>query len=162
MMVMHSENLDLKIPALELAFRACVTVGIVLDIGVADHLRKRIFPITGGTFSGPRLRGVVLPGGADWQTVNPDGTARIFARYTLKVEDGTLVSVTNPGIRRGPADILQRIATGEAVDPSLYYFRTTPSFEVAEGPHHWLAESIFVCNALRCRDEVTIDFFRLT
>ena len=39
-------------------------------------------PIVGGTFEGPRFSGVILPGGADWQSVRvTDGVARLDARY---------------------------------------------------------------------------------
>jgi hypothetical protein len=148
-------------PPLEFVFRAQVTIGATQELGLSDGQRKRIFPITGGSFAGPRLRGVVLPGGADWQTLMPDGTARIFARYTLQTADGSLVGITNPGIRRGPADILARIAAGETVDPSLYYFRTAPSFDVADGPLAWLARSIFVGKAARFSDHIVLDVFQL-
>ena len=37
--------------------------------------------------------GVILPGGADWQSVRvTDGVARLDARYTLRHDDGTLVT----------------------------------------------------------------------
>jgi hypothetical protein len=148
-------------PGLLWAFSAKVGIGVAQEIGVVDGMRKRIFPITGGSVSGPRLSGLVLPGGADWQSVLPDGTARVFARYTIQAEDGTLISITNSGIRRGPPEILARIVAGDSVDPALYYFRTTPSFEVSDGPLAWLAKSLFVCNAARHRDHVILAFFQI-
>jgi hypothetical protein len=35
-------------------------------------------------------------------------------------------------------DMLGRILMGEAVDPSEYYFRTTPVFETASERYSWL------------------------
>jgi len=111
---------------------------------------------------GRRRAGRVLPGGADWQTIRSDGVADILARYTLQATDGGLISVINPGFRRGPAEVLARIAKGEAVDPSLYYFRTTPRFEAAvPGPHAWLTRSVFVCSAARYAERVELDIFEV-
>jgi hypothetical protein len=152
----------LRPPTLSLAFRATVLIGRPQELGLLDGQRKRIIPITGGTVSGPRLAGTVLAGGADWQTIRSDGVADIWARYSLQAEDGTLISVTNPGFRRGPAEVLARVAAGEAVDPALYYFRTTPRFETASaGPHAWLNSSVFVCTAARYAERVELDVYEV-
>ena len=151
----------LLVPALRPVFRATVLIGAPIELGLVDGVRKRVIPITGGHFAGPRIAGEVLPGGADWQSIRADGSAEIYARYTLRATDGTIVSIENPGIRRGPAAVLAKLAAGEDVDPALYYFRTTPRFTVGEGPHRWLAESVFVANAARFRDRVVVDVFEI-
>jgi hypothetical protein len=148
-------------PGLEFAFAAYVSVGTPLEAGPIVSGRRRIIPITGGHVAGPRLSATVLPGGADWQIVLPDGTAQLVARYTLQAPDGTLISVVNRGVRRGPPDVLARLAAGEAVDPSHYYFRATPCFEVAPGPHGWLARSVFVATGERRPDQVIIRVFEV-
>ncbi len=105
----------------------------------------------------------MLPGGADWQTIRQaDGVAQIFARYILQHDDGTIVGVTNPGLRRGPAEVMARLAAGEEVDPASYYFRTSPQFEVGPGPHQWLADNVFICVGKRWPAAVEIDFYRVT
>lgn len=147
---------------LEFEFRIRATLGAAFEQGTWEERRRRIIPILGGTVEGARFRGLVLPGGADWQTIRlSDGTAQIFARYTLQHEDGSIIGVTNPGVRRGPPDVMARLAAGERVDPSSYYFRATPQFEVAPGPHQWLAENVFVCVGKRWPDAVEIDVHRV-
>lgn len=148
-------------PGLEFVCTAFVTIGAPLEVGPIGSGRRRIIPITGGHVAGPRLSGRVLPGGADWQVVLPDGTAQLIARYTLQADDGTLISVVNRGVRRGPPDVLARLAAGEAVDPAHYYFRATPGFEVAPGPHDWLARSVFVATGERAPDHVVIRVFEV-
>jgi hypothetical protein len=37
--------------------------------------------------------------------------------------------MTSFGLRHGPPEVIAAIARGESVDPSTYYFRTTPRFE---------------------------------
>src|SRR4051812_24395647 len=73
-------------PALEFAFELRAEVGPALESGDTGGSRRRIVAITGGTFAGPQLRGRVLPGGADWQLVQPDGLARLDTRYTIETD----------------------------------------------------------------------------
>lgn len=141
------------------SFTAHVDVGTPLDLGSIAEGRRRIVPILGGSVSGPRLTAMILPGGADWQIVRGDGTAQVVARYTLRAEDGTLISVVNTGLRRGPPEVLARLAAGDAVDPREYYFRTSPVFEVASGPHGWLADNLFVATGERRANQVIIRVF---
>jgi len=55
--------------------RSELLMDLVLDLGPAQNLApRRIVPVTGGTFEGPDVRGIVLPGGADWVCRRPDGT----------------------------------------------------------------------------------------
>ena len=53
----------------------------------------------------------------------------------------------------------QRLLKGERVDPALYYFRSSPTFEVADGPYAWLRESVFVCAGAREPDRVVLDCY---
>ena len=64
----------------EFLCRIEVALEPVRDLGETPLGRRRIIGITGGTFSGPRLSGKVLPGGADWQLVRADGVACLDAR----------------------------------------------------------------------------------
>ena len=54
-------------------------------VGHGPTGERRIVPILGGTVVGPRLSGDILPGGADYQLIRPDGVAEIEARYTLRL-----------------------------------------------------------------------------
>lgn len=155
-----AEPAPLATPGLTLAMRLRVLIGAPQELGMVDGVRKRVIPITGGSVDGPRLTGKVLPGGADWQSIRADGTADILARYSLEANDGTIISVVNPGYRHGPAPVLARIAAGEIVNPALYYFRTAPRFEVAgDSPHGWLGQTLFLCTAARYKDHVALDIF---
>jgi Protein of unknown function (DUF3237) len=144
---------------IEKSFRLEVSIGAPLEVGSVDGVRKRIIPITGGTVQGARIHGVVVAGGADWQGIRESGSTQVWARYTLRTDDGTYITITNPGVRRGPAEVLQRLLKGERVDPTLYYFRSTPSFEVADGAYGWLRESVFVCSGAREAVLVRLDCY---
>lgn len=148
---------------LELApvFELRVRVGEAYELGEFDGERRRMIPILGGELDGPGGSGVVLPGGADWQTLAPDGLTRLHARYAIRMSDGDIVEVNNRGVRRVSADAATRIASGLAVDPSEHYFLTTPVFEAPHGRHRWLREHVFLAKGLRFPDRVHIQVFRI-
>ena len=146
-------------PTLEYAFTVKATLLPPVEQGTVDGGRKRFIAITGGTVAGPLLDGTVMPGGGDWQTILPGGLTKVEARYFLKAADGTVIEVTNPGVRTGSAEVVERLAKGEDVDPSAYYFRTTPRFDVAPGKHEWLRRHAFVARGIRRPDHVEIDFY---
>jgi hypothetical protein len=146
-------------PRLDFAFALDVRVAPALELGSTHLGRRRVIAITGGTVTGRRLSGVVLPGGADWQIIRPDGAAELEARYTLKADDGALIGVINRGLRHGPAAVMQKLLAGEPVDPAAYYFRCTPVFETAAVTHQWLTRTVFVASGARHSDRVAIDVF---
>ena len=110
------------LPQLEFIFAAHVTVDPPLDLGDVGKGGRRIVPITGGDFSGPQIRGKVLPGGADWQVLRNDGMAELEARYTLRTDDGALIYVRNHALRHGPPSVIAALAAGRPVDPSKLLF----------------------------------------
>jgi len=146
---------------LEPLFKAEITLAPVQELGDSPLGRRRIIPITGGTFRGERLSGRVLPGGADWQVIRSDGVADLDARYTLETDDGALIYVRNFGYRHGPADAIKRLAAGEPVDPALYYMRTTPRFETGAERYQWLNRIICVASGARRKAAVELDVYEV-
>src|SRR5262245_61994395 len=100
-----------------------------VEYGEIDGLRKRFIPVTGGTVYGPRLQGRVLSGGGDWQAVAEGGLAQVLARYSIEAGDGTIIGVTNAGVRTAAPEVMEKLVQGIEVEPDAYYFRTSPVFE---------------------------------
>lgn len=123
--------------------------------------KRRIIPITGGHFEGPRLKGTILDNGADWQVVTPDGVAIIDTRYLLQTDDGALIYLRTEGYRFGPADVMKKVAAGENVDPSLYQFRITLRFETSAPRYAWLNRTVGVGSAMRLGNAVVYDAFEV-
>jgi uncharacterized protein DUF3237 len=80
-------------------------------------------------------------------------------RATLECHDGALISVATRGYRHGPREVLQRIAHGEPVDPSEYYFRVSIQYETSAPAYEWLNWIVAVASAVRLRDEVVYDAY---
>jgi hypothetical protein len=146
-------------PTLQYAFSVKANLLPPLEQGEVDGKRMRFIGITGGTVDGPKLSGEVLSGGGDWQKIGTNGLTEVHARYFLRATDGTVIGVTNSGVRVASPEVIERIAKGEDVDPSLYYFRTTPTFEVTAGAHEWLRRKTFVARGIRKPTHVVIDFY---
>jgi hypothetical protein len=146
-------------PGLTYAFTAHVQIAAPVEQGSVDGGRQRFIAITGGTIEGPRLNGTILPGGGDWQTILPGGLTQVVARYFIRADDGTVIAIDNPGVRVASAAVTEQLARNEPVDPSAYYFRTTPRFTVTAGPHEWMRRTVFVARGIRRPTEVVIHFY---
>ncbi|CAN5514968.1 DUF3237 domain-containing protein [soil metagenome] len=137
-------------PKLEFVFELRVDVSEgIRELGTTPKGIRRIIPLCGGSFEGPSIKGTILPGGYDWQLIRSDGVAEIEVRYVLKTDDDTLITVMNTGLRHATATIMERMAKGEELDPSLYYFRSVPVFETSVPNYDWLSKNIFIANGIR-------------
>jgi muconolactone delta-isomerase len=147
-------------PRLTPVYRLEATVGQALDLGDTAQGNRRIVPLTGGTFTGAEMSGVLVPGAsADWQTVLPDETALGDVRYTLQRDDGALLYVRSRGVRHGSPEILARLARGEDVDASEYTFRTATRIETAAPGLEWLNKGVFISVGGRRPGAVTYETY---
>ncbi|MEZ5218362.1 MAG: DUF3237 domain-containing protein [Ilumatobacteraceae bacterium] len=148
-------------PTLEPLIQLDVFVEPAIDVGTGPNGTRKLIPITDGAVRGA-FTGRVLPGGADFQLIRPDGVAEIEARYVIETDRGELVYVTNTGVRHAPADVMARLAAGEIVDPAAVYFRTLPRFETASERLQWLTRDVFVATGARLPDRVRLAFYRVS
>ena len=122
------------IPIAKPVFQLLVTCSLPTPMGQRDGGTAVMIPITGGTVSGEKLAGEVVPGGADWALIKDDGTICIRAHYAIKTRDGTLIEVFNEGINQ----IDRGSPTASA------NMLTTPRFIAPDGEHAWLNSGVFV------------------
>jgi uncharacterized protein DUF3237 len=142
-------------------FRLQAELADILPLGHTPYGERRIINILGGRVEGARLNGRILPGGADWQIIRTDGVADLKARYTIEAESGACILVTSDGLRHGPPDVIAQLARGEAVDPSLYYFRTAMRFETGDAELGWLNRIIALGRGIREPRVVRLDVHEL-
>jgi len=118
--------------------------GQLLAVGDTQRGNRQIVYVTGGTFEGPKLKGVVLPGGGDWFVGRPDGVTEMDVRIVVRADDNQLIYCYYRGINDVSPEVAIKIITGEKIDPSQYYFRTTPVFETASVKYGWLNRIVTV------------------
>lgn len=127
-----------RVPKLEFVYECDATLEPALDFGKTFEGQRRIIPITGGSVRGPKIRGVLLSGGADWNLTRNDGAGSVEADYYFKTDDGVLIRIVNKGVGGGPPPPPDP-ATGER-----FFMFTHPSFEAPIGKYDWMNHSMFV------------------
>jgi muconolactone delta-isomerase len=136
---------DLPMPRLTQVYRLEATLSTPIDLGDLTQGRRRIVALSGGTFTGPEIRGRLLPGAsADWQIALPDGTALGDIRYTLQTDDDDVLYIQSSSTRYGDPEVLARLGRGETVDPSEYIFRALTRIETAARRLAWMNKGVFV------------------
>lgn len=118
-------------------------------VGAVPHGTRVVAPIASGHFEGPRLRGRVLGGSGDWTLLRGDGVLELDLRLALETDDGAVISMRSFGLRHGPPEVIAAIGRGERVDPSTYYFRTTPRFETGHPKYAFLNSLLAVATGDR-------------
>jgi hypothetical protein len=138
-----------------------LTVSGSQPIGATPNGNRRVGLVAGGRFEGPKLKGTVLPGGADWIIGRPDGSTTLDVRIVLETDDGAAIGMTYRGMRHGPAAVMERVNKGEFVDPSEYYVRTAVAFETAAPKYDWLNRVIAVGTGSRPPEGPVYEIFEV-
>lgn len=116
----------------EFLWKAKVNIGNMIMVGESKRGIRRIIPITGGTFSGPKISGEVLPGGEDWQIVRPDGDTELYARYLMKTSDGQVIQIINQALIHSDSK-------------NGFYCKSVLDLEAPkDGPYDYLNHAIFL------------------
>jgi len=131
----------MKLEAL-LSYRA--TLKPAVPVGPGPFGDRAIFDVTGGTFEGPRLRGTILPSGADWLLVGADGFARLDVRATLETHDGAFIYVSYFGVLEMNERVTTAMSQGSATEYGEIRFFTAPRFETGDPRYAWLNSLVTV------------------
>jgi hypothetical protein len=116
------------------AFEFRVTLAPVVVVGETPFGHRQYIGITGGTITGPKFTGEVLPGGWDYQLGLSNGCSNLSADYFIRAADGTVIHVLNEGMFCAP---------GSPGAPRSFF---RPRFEAPKGTYDWLTRSTFVAS----------------
>ncbi|WP_339650361.1 DUF3237 domain-containing protein [uncultured Maribacter sp.] len=150
-------------PDLEFVCELKVTTSDSFVVGNTPYGERRIIPITGGTFKGPKLQGTVLAGGADYQFVNAEDTrTEIEAIYSIKTDDGIFIHIRNEGVVYKDPAVAEQLKNGETIDWNRIYFRAAPKFNAPiDSPYNWMNNAIFVCKGVPTKEYVSIQVWKV-
>ena len=147
---------------MEEIFSIEIEVAVPILIGQDDIVgRRQLIPIISGELKGENMSGTILPGGIDSQIIRPNGICELSARYGIRLNDGETIYIENNGIRTVPEEYVEKVKKGDFIDPSLYYFKTTPKFEIYSPKYKWLTTNLFICNAKRLPTKVLLTFYKI-
>ena len=152
---------DLRAPELRPFADLSVAVAAPQEVGATVHGRRRLIPILGGEVRGPGWQGRVLPGGADFQLIVTERLAELDARYTIELDGGDLIFVSNRAVRVAEPETMAALMRGEVVDPRQVYFRCSPQFETASPALAWISERLFIGTGARQPERVLMRFFEV-
>ena len=136
-----------------------IKLDTIVEMGQGQGGTRRIIPIIGGQVSGPAFSGEILNVGADWQTIFASGLAELDTRYAFRTDDGAVIEIRNFGYRHGPANVMQKVAAGEDVDPSQYYMRTHARLETGHPDYQWVNNTLFVGVGGRLKSSVMLSLY---
>ena len=98
---------------------------------------RMLFGVTEGRVEGERLRGVVVPGSADWLTIGDDLIGRVDVRAVIETDDGATIQMTTSG-RARLGEHAARFISGETVTADEAYIRSLPLFETSDERYAYL------------------------
>jgi hypothetical protein len=116
------------------ALKSEFLMDLVLETAPAISFGARTaVAVTGGTFTGPKLKGKVVGPGADWPvTINP--SLRVLdVRTILVTDDDQRIYCTYRGVISTPQD-----------PQATRYWRSVPIFETDSKKYEWLTQAVFV------------------
>jgi hypothetical protein len=153
-------------PTLDLEFVFQIRIDFKERVRFPSPMGGRVYvPVAGGTISGPRLQGKVLPySGGDYARAHLDGAGDLNAHYMLEAADGTPIYIYNKGylygMRPDGTPIPQAEKKGFEIASSTY-FVCTPVFDCPIGPHDWLTRTVIVGKGKRIPepDHTIFDYF---
>lgn len=148
----------------ELLFDIVIDLQPKLNFGAGPYGLRIFYGSAGGTFAGPSVRGEVLPGGGDWTLFRPDGAMSLDVRLGLRTDDGDLIHMTYGGRWIVPDKLRPAIADASSlhsIDPSEYYFRTTPLFETGSHRYAWINDAVCIGSGYLVEGGVAYRVFRV-
>jgi hypothetical protein len=116
----------------------------VVTIGPTPAGLRRIAPVIGGTFTGERLSGTVLPGGKDWVIVRSDGISMIDVRLTLQTHDDAMVYLNYQGLLIIDPAAMERFSGGAVLSADELSLTMHAHFESGDPRYTWLNNVIAV------------------
>jgi hypothetical protein len=137
-----------------------VGFGAMANIGQTPAGLRRIAPVNGGVFEGPRLKGTVL-GGADWVLNRPDAVMLIDVRLSLQTHDGAAIYLSYAGRFLAAPDVMARFGRGAQLDPSEYSLAVTARLECGHASYAWLNDVIAAGTGRQAPGGVTYELFAI-
>lgn len=114
-----------------LASPPAITASVVDGAGVD-------FCYGGGELAGPRLRGILRPGGGDWTIMRVDGVGRLDVRRTIEAHDGVSLTAVYQGVIDIGEEGIRMLSQGAL--PPVAHLRFALRFVTDHSEYRWLEQ----------------------
>ncbi len=132
----------------EFLYKISLTLDKPIDSGKSPFGTRIAYPVKGGTFEGPKMKGKVLAVGEDWLLKIDDATNKLDVRLMLETEDGQLIACNYTGIVHNNPD-------------KTSYWRITPTFQTSSKKYEWLNYVVGVGKGSFQNGSVTYEVFEI-
>ena len=105
-------------------------------VGPSIRGTRLMFPVVGGTVTGPRLDGKIQAFGADWGLIRPDNCFELDVRIVGETDDGAFIHTHYLGIVDMTQEEADQFRAGNLPQGLSLY--TTPRFETSYEKYQWL------------------------
>ena len=141
-------------------FDMVVNLESPLIVGNVPKGNRQIMISTGGEFKGAKLKGEILPHGADWFLTRPDHVGELDVRVTLKTDDGALIYMRSEGYLKFSREVAKRVLSGIA-DPAEYYLRERTLFETESESYEWRNSVIGIGTGWYAKNQVGMSIYEV-
>ena len=131
-------------------------------IGRIKKATRLIVPIASGHFSGDKLNGKILPGGADWVLLRDDGVMEIDVRLVLETIESALIYLTYQGRFIASESVMAQMQAGEKISPDEYSLAVTARFESGHPDFLWVNDAIVIATGNQSGFNPTYEFFSIS
>lgn len=132
----------------EFLYKISLSLDKPIDTGKSPFGTRIAYPVKGGTFEGPKMKGKIRPVGEDWLLKVDETTNRLDVRLVLETEDGQLIACNYTGIVHNNPD-------------GTSYWRITPLFQTSSKQYDWLNYVVAVGKGSFQDGSVTYEVFAI-
>lgn len=165
MLVGAKPGYTLPIPSLKFLFHLECDMESFHHIGEGGHGDRSTVIFKGGRFEGPDVRGTILPGGGDWETIqNHNGdqqTAYLDTRYNLLTHDDVCIFLKTTGTRTGKKSVLEELGEEDKHGPEEFKMRLNLTFECGDERYSWLNRAVAIASSGRNGTRVIYDAYEV-
>jgi hypothetical protein len=132
-------------PDLILEFELRQEVGGIEQVGRGPFGQRMIASVSGGSFTGDRLKGDVVGTSGDWLLAGDDGFGRIDERLTLRTVDGAIIYGQYFGLLEMTPAVMDIVGGGDVpTDFGDQYLFSSPRLETGDERYAWVNQTVFV------------------
>jgi hypothetical protein len=118
-------------------------------VGKTPYGGRRIVQITGGSFDGPKLKGELLPVGADIALIREDGVFEPRVNALLQTNDDALIHMIYQGRFHANESVMKRLINRDpGVSRDDFYLWNAVFFETAAERYLWLNKILAISTGM--------------
>jgi hypothetical protein len=119
------------------------------SLGRTTHGQRRFVQVSGGSFRGVRLKGQVMPVGADIALIRDDNVFETNVHMLMNTDDQEMIYMSYTGRFHGPSGFIERLVNRDpTIQQGDFYLWNAVFFETSAEKYRWLNGILAVSTGL--------------